>query len=391
MKALKLSDRDRALILKTSRYYLQYRRANTISKLKSLLDEVEKVNLENAQGTLSSYLSYSATKTINQSIKTALRDMWVKREFVPELGEDTSGVLDVGRTIPFYPFYYYSLLPNIRTDELSTLSWIARRTLKLSEERVEESRHAPFPFFKEMKREMKKLRQNLRFLPSPSPGWVENSSPQWLKDSFLAYTIAKRATAGVRSPGRKVNVKLVLSKLYELFVYMVIVTALERMGLSVRGKEGVVDVDQRGLVILFNVPATKTDLIERVDDLSEDFNRKVMGRPDISIFYDRSDLVLVECKYSDSPGYITEGRFKAMAYTYEFNSKATLLVFPKMKTRKRGSEEEGTLELYRNMGERGWIDIRLRDGRKVYMVKMDPVEQFETLVERVKPIMAELI
>ncbi|AGE71927.1 hypothetical protein ATY89_08125 [Sulfolobus acidocaldarius] len=390
---LKLHDRDICLIRKTAKYYLQYRRADTLSRLKGLLGEVEKVNLEDTERTIASYLAYSATRTVNMCITSALRDLWIRREYTIHLGDDIVGVIDVARSVPYYPFYYASLLPNLKMDELSYLSYIARKVMKLAIERLENSKVIPFPFFKEMKKEIKRLRQKLELLPSPSSPLVSDSSPDWLKKAYFAYVIAEKPTVGVRDQGEKIGVKLVLSKLYELFVYMLVARVLESSGFSLSIDEGSIKVKDANIVIIFNAPPSGTDVIERIDELdpNKEINYRIRGRPDISIRYDDRELILIECKYSEKPSYITEGRFKVMAYTYEYGAGASLLVFPGIGEGVKSEEEFGTLELYRLMGEKGWVDIRLRDGRKIYMVKVDPLEDTNTLLNRMSQVLLSIL
>ncbi|MCY0860599.1 MAG: hypothetical protein OWQ54_09240 [Sulfolobaceae archaeon] len=394
---MKLSNRDTALIQKTARYYLQYKRVDTISRLKKVLGDVEKINLDDAQRTIASYLAYSASRIVNRSILLALRDMWVKREFTVQVGDDVVGAIDVARSIPYYPFHYASLLPNLKMDELSYLSYIARKVLKLAKDRLNDSRVAPFSFFQEMRKEIRKLEERKELLPAPSIPQISDSSPEWLRNAYFAYIIAKRASAGIspikEGEKKERGVKLILSKLYELFVYMLVARTLEELGFSLKIEEGMIKVKEADIVILFNTPIKDYDIVERVDeyDINAEINFRIKGRPDISIRYDNASLILIECKYSEDPGYITEGRFKVMAYTYEYGATASFLVFPGLGEGGQSDEEEGTIELYRQMGEKGWVDIRLRDGRKIYMVKIDPLEDTKTLMDRIKPILLPML
>ena len=72
-------------------------------------------------------------------------------------------------------------------------------------------------------------------------------------------------------------------------------------------------------------------------DSDKETARKARGRPDISLWKikdgERKGLLVIECKFSDSPPYLTAGRFKAMAYLYEYGALAGALyalfnVFP---------------------------------------------------------------
>jgi hypothetical protein len=72
-------------------------------------------------------------------------------------------------------------------------------------------------------------------------------------------------------------------------------------------------------------------------DSDKEIAKKARGRPDISLWKvkdgERERLLVIECKFSDSPPYLTAGRFKAMAYLYEYGAQLGALyalfnVFP---------------------------------------------------------------
>jgi hypothetical protein len=97
------------------------------------------------------------------------------------------------------------------------------------------------------------------------------------------------------------------------------------------------------------------------------------GRPDAMINGGRR--IVVEAKFSSEPQYITLGRFKTMAYVYEYGADAGLLVFPDLEEKRTDLEDEATLEIYRYMQQNGGIAmVRLKDGRKIYLVRVDPAE-----------------
>ncbi len=407
MMKRRLNERDKRLILQTSMFYLQYRRLDTFSKLKKVLDDVEKINLDDAQRFISAYLAYIAVKTVNRAINLALRDQWVKREFSSEIDDDLWGTLDVSRTISVYPFYYASLHPNLKVVEASFLSWIAERVEQLARERLSYSQLEPFSFYEDMRRELSELREKrTRLLPRPVRSWINESSPEWLKHSYYSYLVARRSRVGLKprsgevSHGfseERIGVKIILSKLYELYVYLIVMRSLEEMGFRIWGEEGDIRGKKDGeeVHILFNVSPNKydpiRDIIQKVDELREEVKAGITGRPDLSIVRDAGmggKLIIIECKYSTDPGYITEGRFKAMAYTYEFGSDITLLVFPSLHKRKaREAEEEGTIRIYDKMREHGgWLDLKLRDGRTLYMVSLDPLDDMRESVNKLKQL-----
>ncbi len=402
-----LNARDKRLIELTSRFYLQYRGVDSFSKLSRILDKVDAMNLDDAQQVISAYLTYSALRTVNRAINSGLRDQWVRREYLSETGEDVYGILDVSRSLTTLPFNVAYLQPNLRSKELSFLAWIARETLRNAKDKLNYSAIEPFSFYHEMRREIKKAYERKKLLPEPSIPSIDENSPDWLRNSYRAYLISKRSKMGIKSRGGRKDVKIVISKLYELFVYMIVMKVLKEKGFTIKGKEGFMEgsLGNELLHLAFNVDPTSygiKDLIESVDAMDEKFTKSVLGRPDLSIIKEserKRKLIIIECKYSLSPTYITEGRFKAMAYTYEFSSDATLLVFPGLLNRKaKQGEEESTIRIYEEMMKRkvngqvvGWIDLKLRDGRKVYLVSIDPMEKMEENFERMKTVISSLI
>jgi Hypothetical protein SSO1329 len=85
--------------------------------------------------------------------------------------------------------------------------------------------------------------------------------------------------------------------------------------------------------------------------------------------------IVVEAKFSSEPQYITLGRFKTMAYMYEYGAAAGLLLFPDLEDKKTDLEDEATLEIYRYMQQNdGTATVKLSDGRKIHLVRIDPAE-----------------
>ncbi|MFZ8841859.1 MAG: hypothetical protein ACO2PM_23635, partial [Pyrobaculum sp.] len=60
---------------------------------------------------------------------------------------------------------------------------------------------------------------------------------------------------------------------------------------------------------------------------------------------------------------------------YEYGAAAGLLLFPDLEDKKTDLEDEATLEIYRYMQQNGGTaTVKLRDGRKIYLVRVDPAE-----------------
>jgi len=85
---------------------------------------------------------------------------------------------------------------------------------------------------------------------------------------------------------------------------------------------------------------------------------------------------VVKCKFSGNPTYITAGRFKVMAYMYEYNADLGILVFPDLDGRLVYDEEDrATSSLWDVMARNNGIaKITLSNGRSLYMVRADPAE-----------------
>ncbi|MFP3287089.1 MAG: hypothetical protein RXP86_07545, partial [Acidilobus sp.] len=114
-------------------------------------------------------------------------------------------------------------------------------------------------------------------------------------------------------------------------------------------------------------------------DSDEEIARKARGRPDISLKdKNRKRLLVIECKFSDDPNYLTAGRFKAMAYLYEYGAQLGALVFPELSEgRPYDGEEEGTRGLWSLVTqEDGLLKLSLRDGagQALYLIRVDPAE-----------------
>jgi hypothetical protein len=115
-------------------------------------------------------------------------------------------------------------------------------------------------------------------------------------------------------------------------------------------------------------------------DSDKETAKKARGRPDISLKdKNRERLLVIECKFSDNPNYLTAGRFKAMAYLYEYGAQLGALVFPELNSERRpyDDEDEGTRGLWSLITrEDGLVRLSLRDGtgQVLYLIRVDPAE-----------------
>jgi len=122
-------------------------------------------------------------------------------------------------------------------------------------------------------------------------------------------------------------------RLYELYVAGIVLEALGELGYSVEKADAnrfVLTRDNEAVELLLNSDMEGSRLLSV--DSDKETAKKARGRPDISLWKikdgERKGLLVIECKFSDSPPYLTAGRFKAMAYLYEYGAQLGALVFP---------------------------------------------------------------
>ena len=218
--------------------------------------------------------------------------------------------------------------------------------------------------------------------------------PIWLRRAFYAYETLNRLAERQVTVGKRMKeaegetdkeiLKMLRCKLYEVYVFYLVVRYLEgEEGYRVRrAKQGEHDyssfVAERGkekLFLTFNAPLHFSSL-EGVDDIQEE-KEKFKGRPDISLI--NGKRIIFECKYSSLPSYITQGRFKVMAYMHEYEPDVAVLVYPGLETKDRPEtpDDEATIDLDSKIkGDKRYIDFRFRtkEGviKKIYVAILDP-------------------
>ncbi len=164
-------------------------------------------------------------------------------------------------------------------------------------------------------------------------------------------------------------------RLYEIYIYSLLYETIKELGyaecdpLLCRGGDLCFERGTQRICIIFNKPH-ESSIVACYDRKPAE---RLRGRPDAMI--DGVRRIVVEAKFSSEPQYITLGRFKTMAYMYEYGADAGLLVFPDLEDKKTDPEDEATLEIYRYMQQNGGIaTVKLRDGRKIHLVRVDPAE-----------------
>jgi hypothetical protein len=390
--------------------------------------DADKESLAHAINGLYYYISYVITKTALKAAEKAWREKFTEREFSNDFGGETYGEPDVPRTIVTYPYRVYSFYTIERgTDapEFAVLGALLReiytgvKGLKGKLESYYKDTDALSIF--DLKKFDLYLRQLKDYSEKFRKGKIRTPSrrdPVWLRRAFYAYETLnrlaeRRVTVGERTKEAKGETdKEILTmfrwKLYELYVFYLIVRYLEEEGYRVRRvKRGEHDyssyVAEKGkekLFLTFNVPLRFSSL-EGVGDLQEE-KEKFKGRPDISLI--NGKRIIFECKYSSSPSYITQGRFKVMAYMYEYEPDVAVLVYPGLETEGRSytPDDEVTIDLDSKIkGDKRYIDFRFRTKggaiKKVYVAILDPEldpelkEKDDVNLEVIKSILDEVL
>jgi len=404
----KLTRRDLALLKKVGRYYLQFKRIVDLERLLKQMGgnveyDADKESLAHAINGLHYYISYVITKTALKAAEMAWREKFTEREFSNDFGGEIYGELDLPRTIVTYPnrvYSFYTIERGTDAPEFAVLGALLReiytgvKGLKEQLEGYYKDTDALRIF--DLKNFDKYLYQLKDYSEKFRKGKIRTPSkrdPIWLRNAFSAYEtlirlIEKRVTVGKRMKEAKGETdKEILTmlrwKLYEVYVFYLILRYLKEEGYRVRRvKRGEHDyssyVAEKGkekLFLTFNVPLHFSSL-EGVGDLEKE-KEKFKGRPDISLI--NGKRIIFECKYSSSPSYITQGRFKVMAYMYEYEPDVAVLVYPGLETKVRPEtpDDEATIDLDSKIkGDKRYIDFRFRTKggaiKKVYVAILDP-------------------
>ena len=188
-------------------------------------------------------------------------------------------------------------------------------------------------------------------------------------------------------------------RLYEIYVLKLVMNVLKSMfplvRVRCRGRKFLIELyaDRiSGISVLYNIPPRSEGVPSRVgdgeaqgvlkDSLPRDILEHSAGRPDITIikYTDRDKRVIViETKFSTSPSYLTQARFKLLAYMYEYRTNLGILAFPGVIC-SRGAfeeEEEETVRLLKEAIRRGGVELTLLNGAKAYLLPIEPTRRSE--------------
>ncbi|MEW9492166.1 MAG: hypothetical protein TQ35_0008215 [Candidatus Aramenus sulfurataquae] len=404
-----VENRDVELLNKVARFYLQY---SDVVKLDDLLEmHREDLYVENLnEATLDYirlYVTYISIKEILEAAEDALKDKLTYREFSVEYFNETFGELDVDRTILVLPqrtYAYYTYREGTNSIEYRIFGNIIRSVhemvvhlLNEVKPRVQGDIPRYFDFFPDLNKSLKELKEKyFKIFPEGYFREPAYTDPQWLIKAYNAYEVLrKEVKVGTRASneketGRVLKLKFLLWKLYELYVFYILVRVLESEGFTIvkrgNGYEAI-NPRKRKLYLYFNSFLNSSNLksVDKLDERKEDVN-KFKGRPDISL--SNGSLIILECKYSTEPSYITLGRFKIMAYAYEYNPSKAILVYPGLDQNKEYYDEEeyATYKLHEIVEKEGVVEFQY-NGKKLYIMKIDPLERDRENMEILKSVL----
>lgn len=390
------ADRDLALLEKVGMYYVQYRGIFGLEDLRGSMGSAGALLGEHLESSVRASLVYVAVPEMVRAIEDALGQM--TRELVVDRGPELLGALLVPQTLVLRPSgqVAYMTTTGSRTGrEYAILGAIARRVAELAGKYLEE-----VPRFdveigvdRKLREELGRLEELIPELPSGHILPRSPYDPDWLRRSHELLELLDGLVAGVKGEGREGAFVPIRSVLYELLTVYLILGAFERRGFRVhRGEGGGIYVarrDGRRYRVFLNSALEGHEIVKLVDELggrdNEEAIARIKGRPDVSLVGEAGGgeiRVAFECKYSDDPGYVAAGRFKVMAYMYEYGLRFGVLVFPDLGAGGEGdqdpqerAESQALLQTLRNVLDRNELSIcsfHLKDGRCLYMLRLDP-------------------
>ncbi|NAZ34057.1 MAG: hypothetical protein GU356_07210 [Pyrobaculum sp.] len=384
---VKEARRRNLLLLAGDKYFRYYaKRGRIVEALEKLLRKApEDVYGAEAFGAVAAQAALHALDVLRRAIVEARKDRLVYREFGVVYDRDLVGALDVARSVAAGGSGLYASLTylpsSLNAPEYLLLRKLAERSVKAAKELAErlgisgQVRGEIDGRIREVRRLSASLPRGVTWLTCRDAGYVD-----WLRHACASYRVLRGLLSGVAVAGRAregLDVVFLDWRLYEIYIYFLLYEAMKELGYAeaecAPGLCGDGDLcfesGTRRICILFNKPHESSIVASYDGEPAE----RLRGRPDAMINGGRR--IVVEAKFSSEPQYITLGRFKAMAYVYEYGADAGLLVFPDLEEKRADLEDEATLEIYRYMRQHGGIAmVRLRDGRKIHLVRVDPAE-----------------
>lgn len=403
-----MNRRDKELLNKVGRYYLQYKGVVDIEKLLSLFEGTTEVPVNDY--TLSYiyfYIIYLVTKDAVRSAREALKDRLTYKEFYVDYSQELFGELDVPRTLAVYSMNmvaYYNFAESLNAPEYSILGYLLRRIYYLVKEKLEKYESSDdmpkyFNFRKDFKEKYEELNKSKEKFPEGYYREPSYTDPEWLIRAYKAYFLIKgleNIKVGTKEKGVITNndkkiIKFLFWKLYELYVFYLVVNYLENKGYHIIRKNGEFFAEKGNKLIklIFNtsLPSSSLRKVDNIEDVD-----KYKGRPDISL--DKpSKPIIFECKYSTSVSYITMGRFKVMAYTYEYDPEVAVLVYPGLKENQvdYDAEDRATRELDQMVRKNEFLLDFYYNSHLIYMAIIDPLRKDEENLRIIDKILGKII
>jgi len=413
MKSKDLRKRIRYMARMVARSYLRGLPSSeaVLDRLLKKADEKYEVD-ELTRAYLTAWLARVAASDLKSAVEDARRDRLLYRQFQVVYDSTSWGPIDVARTIAVYPGGLQASMtyvPAFSSPELILLGEIVSRSLRALDEVMQGLRglaqaEGEDPLLRELNDAIVGLEEAVDRLRAEAEGlerypvqlsdeelraeWERLSpyAPRWLSEAWNAYRLLKHLREGIRvaqpplEGGRYLLVMLAW-RLYELYVAGIVLEALRELGYGVKVDDNrfvlTRDNNEAGELLL-NSDMEESRLASV--DSDKEIAKKARGRPDISLKdKNRKRLLVIECKFSDDPNYLTAGRFKAMAYLYEYGAQLGALVFPELNSERRpyDDEDEGTRGLWSLITrEDGLLKLSLRDGtgQALYLIRVDPAE-----------------
>jgi len=353
-------------------------------------------------------------------VDEALEDILVYREFSVMYGEEPDGFLDVARTIPIYPsgmVAYLTYNPTSRSPEYAMLRHIVEEALSIWSNHVNaEVGSDPMLKFLGLEGDLEKFQGYARELAERKeelpcyPGTredlerearrLEPYAPQWFREALelrdLMRALEEQPAAAARSEDVKMRAVLLGWKLYELLTFCLVASALLEDGYEEESSQGEVRLKKGGRsVALIHGAPLEGSAVKKTIPRCIVAPESLRGRPDISLTLKGDGIIAVmDAKLSFSPKYATLGRFKVMAYMYEYGADYGVLVIPGIDRRRLYYEEEdATYRLYEWAKEHGYVGIAIESGgreRRLYVLVLDPLEDHSILRERVNRLLGEM-
>ncbi|MGB9704262.1 MAG: hypothetical protein ACPL3C_02340 [Pyrobaculum sp.] len=369
--------RRRNLGLLVGGRYFRYYRQPSIKIIESLMRRAGEEAVAASFRDLALEALKYALGLLKIEVERALRDRLVYREFGVVYGADIEGAIDVARSIAVRPLCLVAsltYLPSRHAPEYLLMRRIAREVITTARRMAAGDEEAV--------RLLEGIAKLLRHLPAGTTslecGDVEYI--EWLRRACLINKFVKALERSVkigRAAGLGEEVVFRDWRLYEIYTYFLIYDVFKSAGFeeaACRDAGGgepdlTLKKGDKCILIYFNKPLAYS-LVERYNGNDASLHR---GRPDVFV-EDGSVKIVVEAKFSTSPSYIALGRFKAMAYMYEYSADAGILIFPAIEGVPTDEEERSIAELYKYVEKEGVATLHLRDGRNLHLIRIDPAE-----------------